>query len=710
MVQKNPLQIKKINKRKKQLPVGRIQKFKRFLHQHSLRRKLAFIMVATIASLVAYQVQDTNLFRASILQNMPEFNGTVYPVQVMPKWGALNGDENPLYKDNTENVVPISNYDPNQVASIYAVEHLAGYDTGTERGSGSHAGFDIRGITGTPIHSSTNGIVAKVKEGDSGFGNHVVVKFKGPSPINPSENEILHFSYSHLNQIASGIDVGDEIKKGQIIGYMGDTGTAAGIHLHFQGDLSTAPFSPYWPFTNTEANEAELGFFEAVNEGLGIENAETYTFHPMEYVLKYQNTEGSLTLDEQNIEDIQPTQEESLAEAFGGTSSEIAERKGSQITLSSADRMGVVGKEVIIEAKIEASYFNELSDEAVIPIKLIGVGHLSKIELKKSDFRDLKANFSIRSDKEGIATVEVQGGMIQISFSNSIKPLAQFSIETDGYLEAGQTEIIRISALDEDGNPASNNSLPETVEVTASGVPAEFKSSQIPKEAFNNGVAEIQLIPTNEGELIIKAVGNGIIGEASGQLVRKPGFFSDVDPNHPNYLAIKALKEANIINGYQNNTFGPENPVLRVEALQMLNNAFEIKASGELPELSFNDIEKNAWYTAALKRAVKAGVIQGYKDGSVKPGQPVNKVEYFKMLLKVNGIDEFETNEKTSYADVPSNEWYTWIAQVAKERNLIDAPGNLFKPDEWMTRAMVAESIYRMQYLMENNQLRFNAQ
>jgi len=195
--------------------------------------------------------------------------------------------------------------------------------------------------------------------------------------------------------------------------------------------------------------------------------------------------------------------------------------------------------------------------------------------------------------------------------------------------------------------------------------------------------------------------------QSENQLTQGSEFFSDVAPEHANYHAIKALKEGGFINGYEDNSFKPDSPVLRVEALQMIHNAFEIDATGKLPNLSFSDIEQGAWYIDALKRAVKTGVIEGYNDGSLKPAQAINKVEYFKMLLKVNKVEEFDTNGQKSYNDTPTNEWFAWIAQVIKERNLIDSPDNLLKPDEFMTRAMVAESIYRMKYLIENNELSY---
>ena len=81
------------------------------------------------------------------------------------------------------------------------------------------------------------------------------------------------------------------MSEGDIIGKCGNTGNVSGStgeHLHFQIDRQEAPFHPYWPFSFAEAQAAGLGFFEAVNKGLGRENARKYTINPLVYLDKIQ--------------------------------------------------------------------------------------------------------------------------------------------------------------------------------------------------------------------------------------------------------------------------------------------------------------------------------------------------------------------------------------------------------------------------------------
>ncbi len=84
-----------------------------------------------------------------------------------------------------------------------------------------HNGIDIAGETGTPILAAAGGEVDFVGF-DSGYGN--IVDIKHPNG--------LITRYAHLN--SSSAKVGKEVKAGQQIGELGNTGRSTGPHLHFE--------------------------------------------------------------------------------------------------------------------------------------------------------------------------------------------------------------------------------------------------------------------------------------------------------------------------------------------------------------------------------------------------------------------------------------------------------------------------------------------
>ena len=176
--------------------------------------------------------------------------------------------------------------------------------------------------------------------------------------------------------------------------------------------------------------------------------------------------------------------------------------------------------------------------------------------------------------------------------------------------------------------------------------------------------------------------------------------FSDISRSHPNYEAIKYLKNNNIIDGYSDGTFKPAKTVNRAEALKMLMLAFDIKENGN-GILGFSDVDVNAWYASALSAALNKGIVQGYSDGTFKPSKTVNRAEYLKILFATNNMKP-NSNITKPYNDVSLTDWFAGYAFLANKMNILDTSNNL-NPTNGMTRADVAETIYRMKMIQDNN-------
>lgn len=115
---------------------------------------------------------------------------------------------------------------------------------GSTRYEKFHPALDIANKMGTPVPAWAGGKVSKVvsgkKQGDPGFGNFVIVTDKDGNK----------HRYSHLQ--GSYVNIGDEIKRGRVIGGMGNTGQTYSIsggdasHLDFRiRDLWGKYISPY---------------------------------------------------------------------------------------------------------------------------------------------------------------------------------------------------------------------------------------------------------------------------------------------------------------------------------------------------------------------------------------------------------------------------------------------------------------------------------
>jgi len=94
-----------------------------------------------------------------------------------------------------------------------------------------HNGLDIRMNVGTKVYSSADGRIIYAGERE-GYGNMVVVQHKN--------NYIT--VYAHLNDILK--DTGTTVKKGELIGLSGETGSVTGPHLHYEIRKNNVPLNP----------------------------------------------------------------------------------------------------------------------------------------------------------------------------------------------------------------------------------------------------------------------------------------------------------------------------------------------------------------------------------------------------------------------------------------------------------------------------------
>ena len=86
---------------------------------------------------------------------------------------------------------------------------------------GNHAGIDIPAPSGTNIYAAKSGVVTTSTRNGS-YGNYVVV----------SHSDGTSTLYAHMNR--RGVSEGQTVRQGDVIGYVGTTGSSTGNHLHFE--------------------------------------------------------------------------------------------------------------------------------------------------------------------------------------------------------------------------------------------------------------------------------------------------------------------------------------------------------------------------------------------------------------------------------------------------------------------------------------------
>jgi murein DD-endopeptidase MepM/ murein hydrolase activator NlpD len=99
------------------------------------------------------------------------------------------------------------------------------------RGYEFHAGMDIDGNQGDMVAAPGNGTIIKA-DWEGGYGNLIEI----------DHGNGLTTRYGHLSRV--GVQIGDTVKRGQIIGLIGSTGRSTGPHLHYEVRINNKPINP----------------------------------------------------------------------------------------------------------------------------------------------------------------------------------------------------------------------------------------------------------------------------------------------------------------------------------------------------------------------------------------------------------------------------------------------------------------------------------
>ncbi|MBP6085173.1 S-layer homology domain-containing protein [Candidatus Gracilibacteria bacterium] len=137
--------------------------------------------------------------------------------------------------------------------------------------------------------------------------------------------------------------------------------------------------------------------------------------------------------------------------------------------------------------------------------------------------------------------------------------------------------------------------------------------------------------------------------------------FKDVSAVTPYADAITYVKNKNIVQGFGDQSFRPDNTVTRAELLKMVFLANNTNIEAQTDTQCFSDVDKNMWYAKYICYAQGNQIINGFPDGSFKPNAPVSYQEALKISMNTLGLrPEQVTNPwYKAYEDKASKQLFT---------------------------------------------------
>jgi len=128
-------------------------------------------------------------------------------------------------------IQPVSNKDLERIASGFGMRIDPVYKIPK-----MHSGLDFTATTGTPIYATADGTVEKAEFNQGGYGNHVMI----------DHGYGYETLYGHMVRIKA--KVGQAVKRGEVIGWVGSTGKSTGPHCHYEVHKGGTPVDPIYYF------------------------------------------------------------------------------------------------------------------------------------------------------------------------------------------------------------------------------------------------------------------------------------------------------------------------------------------------------------------------------------------------------------------------------------------------------------------------------
>ena len=173
----------------------------------------------------------------------------------------------------------------------------------------------------------------------------------------------------------------------------------------------------------------------------------------------------------------------------------------------------------------------------------------------------------------------------------------------------------------------------------------------------------------------------GSTGGGTGLAANVLATFSDIPATHPNYEAINYIHNQNIVEGYSDGTFRPDNLINRAEFTKIIVETFN-RGQG-VGSNCFPDVGTD-WYAKYVCFSKTHNIISGYPDGNFRPANNINFVEIAKILVNIKGFS-IMSNPDT---------WYKPYVEKLAELKAI--PDSITHFDQNVTRGEMAVMIYRL--------------
>lgn len=174
--------------------------------------------------------------------------------------------------------------------------------------------------------------------------------------------------------------------------------------------------------------------------------------------------------------------------------------------------------------------------------------------------------------------------------------------------------------------------------------------------------------------------------------------FSDITP-HWGRDAILYWAERDVVNGYPDGTYRPNDPITRAEVSKIIVSTLGIDTNADTSSVSFSDVPTDSWFYPYIQACVQHGIMIGYKDGTFLPNQYISREETMTVLCRITNCVSSAPLERVAQAPDGSTVG-SWAANAVG--TMLDAgivvgyPDGKICPKSNLTRAEFVTMLQRI--------------
>lgn len=171
------------------------------------------------------------------------------------------------------------------------------------------------------------------------------------------------------------------------------------------------------------------------------------------------------------------------------------------------------------------------------------------------------------------------------------------------------------------------------------------------------------------------------------------GNFNDIE-DHWAEEYICALYDRDVVDGRSSTHYYPDSTVTRAEFLKMTLLGLDYDTY-EVSGVHYSDVDEDDWYYEYISYATAHDIVDGYSDGKFRPNQTITRAEAISILLKAAEQEDYNYDESDiNFRDVDEDDWFAWAVVLADEYDIMNGYNNdYFYPFKDITRGEAAKIV-----------------